>query len=119
MKPVIKDKGKVIEWTHSGTHVRKEYPEPIIDFQVSENGRLILILEPARDFAPENAAVYDAYGRLAWRLPFTAESGRGVLFDRAGLRDGHLMAIAIINGRDVGFVIDENLFSYSEIFEAR
>lgn len=119
MKIDVSDGGRCLEWNSGNSIVKKQYKYPVLDYQISVDEKLILILEPTGIYAPENAVIYDVEGDLVWRLPFTEKSGRGVLFDRAGLRDGHLMAVAIVNGRDVGFVVDEKYLSYLNIFEAR
>ena len=119
MNIIVTDGGRCLEWNDGNSIVKKQYQFPVLDYQVSVDGNLVLILEPTEIYAPENAAIYSVSGDLVWRLPFTDKSGKGILFDRVGLRDNHLMAIAVVSGRDVGFVVDEKSLSYLTIFEAR
>jgi hypothetical protein len=119
MNIIISDGGRCLEWKNGNSIIKKQYQYPVLDYQVSVDGSVVLILEPTEIYAPENAAIYSADGDLVWRLPFTEKSAKGILFDRVGLRDNHLMAIAIVNGRDVGFVVDEKSLSYLSIFEGR
>lgn len=79
----------------------------------------IILLESYTVVGNRNAVIINLNGTERWRLEYTRESGEGKLFDRVGLSNGELIAIAIISNRDVLFSIDYNNCKYNKISATR
>jgi len=119
MKPIIEDSGKKISWLSRGRLISKSYQSPLLGYEVLPDSSGVLLLEPPEEVGPENAVIYDEDGSERWRLPFNSRSGHGLLFDRVGTTDGTLVAVAVINNRDVMFELDYTACKYSDIHETR
>lgn len=119
MKIFVEDYGKKICWVNNSVSRCKEYINLIMGYEILPDGSGFIVLEPYQDAGKNNAVIYNIDGTERWRLPFTNKSGEGVYFDRVGIVEGELNVIAIIDNRDVGFIVDYNKNEYKNIYSSR
>lgn len=119
MQVTIEKNGERICWLYQGQRTCKQYGHVLLGYECLPDNTGILVLEPYQEAGSNNAVIFNTDGSERWRLPYTKESGTGVFFDRVGMTQGKLKVIAIVDNRDVGFVVDWKNCCYLSISVAR